>query len=65
MQPKGEEAFYIGPDSTSNGYRVWWPKKRAKSIERDVVFLSNQEANLDNAPIELEKEESSRSTQER
>ena len=65
MQLKGEEAFYIGPDSTSNGYRVWWPKKWAKSVERDVVFLSNQEANLDNNLIELEEEESSRLTQKK
>ena len=65
MQPKGKEAFYIRSDSTSNGHRIWWLKKWAKSVERDVVFLSDQEANPDNNPIELEKEESSRPTWER
>ena len=62
MQPKGEEAFYIRQDPTSNRYRVWWPKKQAKFIKRDIVFLSDQEVNLENTSIKLKVEELSRLT---
>ena len=38
LADRAEEAHYLGPDSTSNGLRIYWPKRRVISIERNVVF---------------------------
>ncbi|KAJ3475523.1 hypothetical protein NLI96_g11784 [Meripilus lineatus] len=38
LADRAEEARYMGPDSTSNGFRVYWEKRKVISIERNVIF---------------------------
>ncbi|GBE88222.1 hypothetical protein SCP_1300360 [Sparassis crispa] len=37
---QGREARWVGLDWTSNGHRIYWPKERKISVERNIVFSS-------------------------
>lgn len=54
LQPKGEEVRYLGPDPDSNGIRVWWPKKRTVSVERNLMFLEAHQMEPAAEPVQLE-----------
>ena len=41
LEPRAEEARFIGFDSESKGFRIYWPGKNRVSIERDVYFNEN------------------------
>ncbi|KAF9492566.1 hypothetical protein BDN71DRAFT_1396611, partial [Pleurotus eryngii] len=43
LQPRAEEARFVGFDWESKGVRIFWPKKRSVSIERDV-YINKDEA---------------------
>lgn len=38
LEPKANEAMFIGVDTESKGYQVYWSEKRRVSIERNVTF---------------------------
>lgn len=42
LDAKAVECRWLGFDSTSNGMRIWWPSQRKISVERDVVFSSQE-----------------------
>jgi len=39
LDPRGDEAHWIGFDTESNGHFIYWPQIPKVSIERNVVFL--------------------------
>ncbi|KAJ3474184.1 hypothetical protein NLI96_g12605 [Meripilus lineatus] len=40
LADRAEEGLYLGPDSTSNGFRMYWPRRKVISVERNVIFSS-------------------------
>lgn len=54
LEPRAEEGRFVGIDSESKGYRVYWPGKNRVSIERDAYFNEKEALDADKAPIEGE-----------
>jgi BRCT domain type II-containing protein len=52
LEPRSEECQFVGIDSESKGYRVYWPGKNRVSVERDVYFNENQVLEPEEVPIE-------------
>jgi hypothetical protein len=52
LDPRAEEARFVGFDDESKGFRIYWPKKFKVSIERDVYFDKNQALQPDEVSIE-------------
>jgi hypothetical protein len=42
LDPRAEEAVFVGVDIESKGYRVYWPLKCRVSIERNVTFMPGE-----------------------
>ena len=38
LEPRGREGRFIGYDSESKGYRVYWTDSRSIGVERDLIF---------------------------
>ena len=38
LNPRACVGRFVGYDSESKGYRIYWPKKKTISVEHDVVF---------------------------
>ena len=55
MDPKGAIGNFIEIDEISNGYRIWWPNKRSKSVERNIKFLRNKDIQSDITTIDNEQ----------
>ena len=56
LSPKGDEARFVGYDTASKGYRVYWPGKRRVSIERNVVFAEGGRPDAADATVQVEGE---------
>ena len=41
LDPHAQKGRFVGYDSESKGFRIYWPEKRTISIERNVVFNPN------------------------
>ena len=54
LEPRAEECRFVGFDSESKGYRVYWPEKRHISIERDIYF--NEKDTLVDDEVQIEGE---------
>jgi hypothetical protein len=54
LEPRAEECRFVGIDSESKGYRVYWPGKNRVGIERDVYFNENEALEPEEVPIEGE-----------
>ncbi|RDB27836.1 Retrovirus-related Pol polyprotein from transposon TNT 1-94 [Hypsizygus marmoreus] len=54
LEPKIDEGHFVGIDDESKGYRIYWPKKRSVTVERDVYFNKDAALNPDNVQIEGE-----------
>ena len=52
LDPRAEPCHFIGVDSESKGFRVYWPGKNRVSIERDVYFTENDALANDDVLIE-------------
>jgi hypothetical protein len=52
LDPRAEEARFVGSDEESKGFRIYWPKKYKVSIERDVYFDKNRALEPDEVSIE-------------
>ena len=52
LDPRAEEAHFVGFDDKSKGFWIYWPKKFKVSIERDVYFDKNQALQPDEVSIE-------------
>jgi hypothetical protein len=38
LDPRAQVGCFVGYDSESKGYRIYWPAKRTVTVERNVVF---------------------------
>jgi hypothetical protein len=38
LDAQAKKGHFVGYDSKSKGYRIYWPKKRTISVEHNVVF---------------------------
>ena len=54
LEPRAEECRFVGFDSKSKGYRVYWLEKRRVSIKRDIYF--NEKDMLVNVEVHIEGE---------
>ena len=54
LEPRAELCHFVGVDSESKGFRVYWPGKNRVSIERDVYF--NETKALANDEVLIEGE---------
>jgi hypothetical protein len=54
LEPRAEECHFVGMDSESKGYRIYWPGKNRVSVERDVYFNENEVSEPEEVPIEGE-----------
>ena len=52
LEPRAEECRFVGVDSESKGFRVYWPGKNRVGIERDVYFNENDALEPDEVQIE-------------
>lgn len=52
LDPRAEEARFVGLDKESKGFRIYWPKKYKVSVERDVYFDKNRALEPDEVSIE-------------
>ena len=41
LDPKVRVGRFVGYDSKSKGYRIYWPKQKSISVEWNVVFNAN------------------------
>lgn len=42
LEPRAAEGRFVGYDVESKGYRVYWPKRRSVTVERDIYFDRNE-----------------------
>lgn len=42
LEPKAEEAIFVGVDTESKAYRVYWPGKCRVSVERNLTFVPRE-----------------------
>jgi hypothetical protein len=56
LKPRAEECRFIGVDSESKGFRVYWPGKNCVGIERDVYFNEKDALEPDEVHIEEEND---------
>ena len=52
LDPRADECRFVGFDSESKGFRVYWPGKGCVSIERDVYFNEKEALVEDEVQIE-------------
>jgi len=58
LDEQAKQAKFIGYDYNSKGYRVYWPKSRCISIERNVCFLPDDLSVPSDSPdVEFEGED--------
>ena len=46
-----QQGCFVGYDSESKGYRIYWPTKRLVSVERNVVFNENDILEKENTTV--------------
>ena len=51
LEPRAEECRFMGVDSESKGYWIYWPGKNCVSVERDVYFNEREALEPDEVPI--------------
>jgi hypothetical protein len=56
LESKAEEGLFVGIDSESKGYRIYWPGKNRVSVERDVYFNENEALEPEEVQMEGEYE---------
>ena len=55
LEARADEAYFVGVDGESKGYRVYWPSKRRISVERNVSFAPATVTVAADVPVEGEK----------
>jgi len=51
LDARAQIGFFLGHDSESKGYRIYWPGKLSVTVERNVVFNKNNVKTLKNFTI--------------
>src|ERR1700678_160214 len=52
LEPRADECRFVGVDTESKGFRIYWPGKNRVSIERDVYFNEQEALEPDEVVIE-------------
>ena len=52
LDPRAEKCRFVGVDTESKGYRIYWPGKHLVSIKRDVYFNEQEASEPDEVEIE-------------
>jgi hypothetical protein len=52
LEPRAVECRFVGIDTESKGYRIYWPGKNRVGIERDVYFNENEALEPEEVQIE-------------
>ena len=47
LEPQADPAFFVGHDTQSKGYHMYWPNKRSVSMERNVQWTDRGPAQLE------------------
>ena len=42
---------FVGYDSESKGYRIYWPGKRSVTVERNIMFMKKTYTRLRTTPL--------------
>ena len=51
LDARAQQGCFVGYDSESKGYRIYWPTKRWVSVERNVVFNENNILEKENTTV--------------
>ena len=51
LDARAQLGRFVGYDSESKGYRIYWPAKRTISVERNVIFNGNDVQDKDTQTI--------------
>jgi hypothetical protein len=51
LDARAQLGRFVGYDSETKGYRIYWPGKRSITVERNVVFNPNDVQNAENVTI--------------
>ena len=51
LDARVQVGHFVGYDSESKGYRIYWPRKRSITVERNVVFNQNDVCEAENITI--------------
>jgi hypothetical protein len=51
LDARAQLGRFVGYDSETKGYRIYWPGKRSITVERNVVFNPNDIQNAENVTI--------------
>ena len=51
LDAQAQQGRFVGYDSKSKGYRIYWPSKRSISVERNVVFNENDILEKENTTV--------------
>ena len=51
LDAHAQQGHFVGYDSESKGYRIYWPTKRLVSVERNVVFNENDILEKENTTV--------------
>ena len=41
LDTHAQQGYFVGYDSESKGFRIYWPTKRSITVERNIVFNGN------------------------
>ena len=56
LQPRAIEGHFVGYDEESKGYRIYWPKQRKVSVERDVYVDKRKIFEPESESVQIEGE---------
>ena len=51
LDARAQVGHFIGYDSESKGYRIYWPGKQSITVEQNVVFNQEDVQNVDSITI--------------
>ena len=51
LDPRAQVGRFIRYDAESKGYRIYWPRKRSITVERNVVFNENDTHTVENFTV--------------
>jgi hypothetical protein len=64
LEARAEEGRWIGPSrSTEDGHKVYWPKTRRVTVERDVVFVPGDDIEEECIPVDSGVSEASKNAE--
>ena len=53
LEPQADPTFFVGHDTQSRGYHMYWPNKHTVSMERNVQWMDHGPAQLEGEKLTL------------